>query len=71
MPPNIPAPAAHASGHRESVMSRTVRNLLLLVVVLLAGCSAIGGIFKAGMWTGILALVVVIAIVAWLFSRGR
>lgn len=53
-------------------MPRHLRTLLLLLcATLVAGCSAVGGIFKAGMWTGILAIVVVVAIVAWLFSRGR
>lgn len=53
-------------------MPRHLRTLLLLVATtLLAGCAAIGGIFKAGMWTGILALVVIVAIVAWLLSRKR
>jgi len=45
-------------------------NILLFVLALVAlsGCSVITGIFKAGVFVGILAVVVVIAIIIWLFS---
>ena len=29
-----------------------------------AGCAAIGGIFKAGVWVGVLAVVFIVAIIA-------
>lgn len=44
--------------------------LLMISLVFIAGCSAIAGIFKAGMWTGILIVVVVIGIIIWLISRA-
>ena len=51
---------------------RLVRLLLLIAIVLaLAACSAVAGIFKAGMWTGVLVIVVVIALIVWLFGRRR
>jgi TRAP-type C4-dicarboxylate transport system permease large subunit len=51
---------------------RFVRLLLLSAIVLaLAACSAVAGIFKAGMWTGVLVIVVVIALIVWLFGRRR
>ena len=51
---------------------RLVRLLLLAAIVLaLAACSAVAGIFKAGMWTGVLVIVVVIALIVWLFGRRR
>jgi hypothetical protein len=34
---------------------------LLLLAVSLTGCRVVGGIFKAGMWIGIIGLVLVIA----------
>jgi hypothetical protein len=45
-------------------------NLLLLVltIVCLSGCSVIGGIFKAGAVVGIIAVVVIIAIIFWIVS---
>lgn len=53
--------------------SRRLLPLLALVflVALLAGCSAVGGIFKAGVWVGIAAVIALVALVAWLVSRGR
>ena len=45
---------------------------LLLVTLGLGGCSVIGGIFKAGFWTAIILVVVVIALVGWIArASGR
>lgn len=47
---------------------------LLLIVVLsiaLAGCEVIGGIFKAGFWTGMILLIVILAVIAWIASKVR
>jgi len=48
-------------------------NLLLLSVAIMAmsGCSVIGGIFKAGAVVGIIAVIVVIAILIWIISLFR
>jgi hypothetical protein len=43
-------------------------TLLLGVVLLLPGCQVIGGIFKAGMWVGIIIVVIIIALI---FGIGR
>jgi hypothetical protein len=41
--------------------------LIVLLAVTLAGCSVVGGIFKAGFWVGIvIAAVIVVGIVALL-----
>ena len=45
--------------------------LLLLSTMILPGCEIIGGIFKAGVWVGVILVVLVIGLVIWLFSRGR
>ncbi len=49
--------------------------VLLVGALILTGCEAIGSIFKAGVWTGtigvILVLVVVIYFVAKLFSGKK
>lgn len=52
------------------------KNLLLativaLSVVLFPGCDAIAGIFKAGMWVGVIVVVVIIALVLWLIGKAR
>ncbi|MGF7077859.1 hypothetical protein [Mucilaginibacter sp. UYCu711] len=43
-------------------------SLILLAMIALSGCSVITGIFKAGVFVGILAIVVVVAVIIWLFS---
>ncbi len=52
-----------------------VRKTYLLLflgflVGLLGGCAAIGGIFKAGVWTGILIVVIIIGVIVYFISRG-
>lgn len=37
----------------------------------LSSCEVIGGIFKAGMWVGILVVVAVVGLILWLVGRGR
>ena len=48
-----------------------VYGSLLLLVSFLSSCEVIGGIFKAGVWVGILIVVVIIGLVVWLIGRGR
>jgi len=36
-----------------------------MLVLTLDGCRVVGGIFKAGVWVGVLAVFVVIALIAW------
>ena len=45
--------------------------LLLLSSVALTGCEVIGDIFKAGVWTGVLLVILVIGIIVWLFTRSK
>jgi Prokaryotic membrane lipoprotein lipid attachment site len=42
--------------------------LFALAMVALSGCSAIAGIFKAGVAVGIIVVVVVVVIIIWLIS---
>jgi hypothetical protein len=48
------------------------RNGLLLAgvvaLVTLPGCAVVKGIFKAGMWTGVIAVVIVLALIGWAVS---
>ncbi|UII26099.1 hypothetical protein LVD15_22780 [Fulvivirga maritima] len=46
-------------------------TVLLFLALLLPGCEVIGGIFKAGFWTGILLVFLIVAIVIWLFVKIR
>jgi len=45
--------------------------LMFFSIFSLSSCEAIGGIFKAGMWMGVILVVVVIALVLWLMSKMR
>jgi len=42
--------------------SRTALPILALASAMLGGCSAIGTIFKAGAWTGVILVLIVVAI---------
>lgn len=41
----------------------------LFLTFFLTSCAAIGDIFKAGAWTGVIGVFVVIGIVIWLISK--
>ena len=43
---------------------------VLFLSVSLTSCEAIGGIFKTGVWTGVILVVIVIVGVIWLLSRA-
>jgi uncharacterized membrane protein len=45
--------------------------LLVFLMITLNSCSIIGGIFKAGAFVGILAVVVIVAIIIWIVSMFR
>ncbi|MBE7177708.1 MAG: hypothetical protein INR69_14970 [Mucilaginibacter polytrichastri] len=42
---------------------------LLLIITLLSSCDLIGGIFKAGVWVGVLSVVVVVVLIIWIIVR--
>ena len=44
---------------------------LLFVSASLSSCEAIAGIFKAGVWVGVLVVVGIIALILYLVGRGR
>ena len=43
--------------------------LFTLVANLLTSCQAIEGIFKAGMWTGVIVVVAIVALIIWIISK--
>jgi hypothetical protein len=45
--------------------------LLLTALVSLSACEVIGGIFKAGMWVGIVLVVLVLAGLFWIVGKFR
>ncbi len=40
------------------------------LLILLSGCSAITGIFKAGVWVGVLGVGAVVLLIIFLLTRG-
>ena len=45
--------------------------LLVVLGVSLAGCEVIGGIFKAGVWVGALAVIVVVVLGVFLVGKMK
>lgn len=43
--------------------------LAVLFTVTMTGCAALGDVFKAGAYTGIIGVVVVVGLVIWLLSK--
>lgn len=44
--------------------------LLMCVMSLFQSCAVVGGIFKAGVWVGIIIVVAIIALVIFIISRA-
>jgi len=44
---------------------------LLAMMTGLSSCEVVGGIFKAGFWTAIVLIVLIIALILWVIGRGR
>ena len=43
--------------------------LVLIMALTLSSCELAGDIFEAGAWTAILGIVLVIALIVWLFRK--
>lgn len=47
----------------------SLASLFLVIAVAFSSCQAIGDIFKAGVWSGIIIVVIIVALIIWIFSR--
>ncbi|SFW56422.1 hypothetical protein SAMN05661012_02568 [Chitinophaga sancti] len=56
---------------KAKIMKNLQLALLGFAIMLLSSCEVVGGIFKAGVWTGIIAVAVVVFLIIFLVSRGR
>ena len=45
--------------------------LLMIVAVSSSGCEVIGGIFKAGMWVGVILVALILIVVFWIAGKMR
>ena len=52
-------------------MKKFTLPFFILLVTMLSSCEVIGGIFKAGAVTGIVAVVVILVLILWLMSKFR
>lgn len=43
--------------------------VLAIMMLMLSSCSVVEGIFKAGVWVGVIAVIVVIGLIIWLISK--
>jgi predicted lysophospholipase L1 biosynthesis ABC-type transport system permease subunit len=44
---------------------------LMVILVTASSCEAIAGIFKAGFWTAIILIALVVGVILWLVGRSR
>lgn len=54
-------------------MRKSSFPLIAVMIILITGlssCAAIGGIFKAGIWTGVIGIALVVFLVIFLISRS-
>ena len=45
-------------------------TLLVISTMMLAGCELVGDIFQAGVWMGVILVILVVGLVVWLFSKA-
>jgi len=50
-------------------MRKTIPVLSIFLLSLLSSCEVIGGIFKAGVWAGILLVVAVVGLIIFILAR--
>jgi fatty acid desaturase len=59
----------------ERLSQRLSRYWMIVLLVLasftVAGCAAIAGIFKAGVWTGVVMVVILLGIIGFMAARIR
>ena len=53
----------------KTILKKYIYILLAILPFTLTSCEVVGGIFKAGMWFGILAVVFIVGIIFYLITR--
>lgn len=70
----LPSPGKTFAIQQEKDLMKQYSALWLCVLALamtVSSCEVIGGIFKAGFWTAIILIVLVVVLILWLVGRGR
>ena len=52
-------------------LSFSLAAVMIILMTTLSSCEAIGGVFKAGIWTGVVGIALVVFLVIYLISRSR
>jgi uncharacterized membrane protein YkvI len=53
-------------------MNKIIAFILLVISTSIsAGCELVGDIFEAGVWLGVILVIMVIALLVWLFAKAR
>ncbi|MES2431860.1 MAG: phosphatidate cytidylyltransferase [Bacteroidota bacterium] len=52
-------------------MKQSFYLLLGFLLVTLSSCEAIADIFKAGVWSGIIIVVIIVGLIFWLIGRAK
>lgn len=68
---NIFPPGTYTREAKTNFMKNALLPVLALLIVSLSSCSVVGGIFKAGAYTGIIAVIVVLVLIVVIFSMFR
>ncbi len=51
--------------------NKLIIALLVFISSLLCSCEAIGDIFKAGVWVGVIVVVLVVGLIFWLINKAK
>lgn len=54
--------------NRSKFVTSHVMVLALLSLILIPGCEFIGDVFKAGVWVGIIIVIAIIAVIAFIIK---
>jgi len=54
-----------------NAMRKLYSLLAMLTITLMSSCELVGDIFEAGAYTGIIIVVIIVALIIWLFSKFR
>lgn len=59
------------SPHLNSIIMRKYSALAIVAILAttLSSCELVEGIFKAGVWSGVIIVVIILALIIWLISK--
>ena len=54
----------------QKIQHYFVYALLLMMLSTFSGCAVVGGIFKAGVWVGVLAVVAIVGVIILIVAKS-